>query len=168
MANIFSAVINLGCDALVELDEAVLPAFSERSLRLNGFSSKNILESDDLTFIYANSFTSGQTLDLTNLDDSLFGVQDLTGETLQAILVNNNSISSSSSSSSSSSTTEEPSSSISADLTISGSYPILGGTLVVPASGKLLLYKPSSQTVDSTHKTIVFSGSSDYEVVLIF
>lgn len=148
MANIFSAVINLGCDALVELDEAVLPAFSERSLRLNGFSSKNILESDDLTFIYANSFTSGQTLDLTNLDDSLFGVQDLTGETLQAILVNNNSIS--------------------ADLTISGSYPILGGTLVVPASGKLLLYKPSSQTVDSTHKTIVFSGSSDYEVVLIF
>lgn len=148
MANTFSATVSLACNALVELDDAVLPAFGERSLRFSGFSSNNVLEAGDVTFVYAATFTSGTTLDLTALQDDLFGTQDLTGETLQAILVNNNSSTN--------------------NLTIAGSYPILGGTLVVPPGGKLLLYKPTTTAVSSSYKTITFSGSSSYEVMLIF
>jgi len=148
MANTFSAVVSLTCNALVELDDAVLPAFGERSLRFSGFSSDNTLEAGDVAFVYAATFTSGTTLDLTALQDNLFGTQDLTGETLQAILVNNNSSTN--------------------NLTIAGSYPILGGTLVVPPGGKLLLYKPTTTAVSSSYKTITFSGSTSYEVMLIF
>ena len=91
MANTFSATVSLACNAIVELDDAILPAFGERSLRFSGFSSNNVLEAGDVIFVYAATFTSGTTLDLTALQDNLFGTQDLTGETLQAILVNNNS-----------------------------------------------------------------------------
>ncbi len=160
MANTFSAVVSLTCNALVELDDAILPAFGERSLRFSGFSSNNVLEAGDVIFVYAATFTSGTTLDLTALQDNLFGTQDLTGETLQAILVNNNS----------STPTPEPSPSPTPEnnLTIAGSYPILGGTLVVPPGGKLLLYKPTTTAVSSSYKTITFSGSTSYEVMLIF
>jgi len=148
MANTFSATVSLACNAIVELDDAILPAFGERSLRFSGFSSNNVLEAGDVIFVYAATFTSGTTLDLTALQDNLFGTQDLTGETLQAILVNNNSSTN--------------------NLTIAGSYPILGGTLVVPPGGKLLLYKPTTTAVSSSYKTITFSGSTSYEVMLIF
>jgi len=176
MANTFSAVVSLTCNALVELDDAILPAFGERSLRFSGFSSNNVLEAGDVIFVYAATFTSGTTLDLTALQDNLFGTQDLTGETLQAILVNNNSStptpepSPSPTPEPSPSPTPEPSPSPTPEnnLTIAGSYPILGGTLVVPPGGKLLLYKPTTTAVSSSYKTITFSGSTSYEVMLIF
>ena len=168
MANTFSAVVSLTCNALVELDDAVLPAFGERSLRFSGFSSDNTLEAGDVAFVYAATFTSGTTLDLTALQDNLFGTQDLTGETLQAILVNNNSSTPTPEPSPSPTPEPSPSPTPENNLTIAGSYPILGGTLVVPPGGKLLLYKPTTTAVSSSYKTITFSGSTSYEVMLIF
>ena len=147
MATTFSASVAQKCDVSVTLDASILPAFLDRSIYLTGFSSSANYPESSVTFVYANKFTAGTTLDLTNLTDPVFGNVNLDTKTVQVVLINNLS------------TTES--------LTVSGTYPILGGTLTIPSEGRILLRKPTGTAVSPSAKTIVFSGSSSYEVLLV-
>lgn len=144
-----AATVAFRHDILETLDTDELPGLGSRSITYGGFNTTFSLNSGSsvVPYIkYVAEHTDSVSLDFTNLDDPVTGIQNATGYRLLALLVNN---------------TDEVN-----KLTISpgtsNGYDITNGAdsiVLYPGQICSIYYDDQAELVDSTHKNVDFTFS---------